>query len=80
MEQGHRQRTGAAPGPGYEGGDRAGIEVAGSSGWPRRRAWAARYSRSRPRRPWNVPRLSHLRSRSNTRRTAWRQEGQQYFA
>lgn len=80
MEQGHRRRTGAAPGPGYDGGARAGIAVAAARGWQRRRARAAWYSRSRARLPWKVPRLSHLRSRSSTRRTAWQQDGPQYFA
>jgi hypothetical protein len=78
--QGDQRQTGVARGPGYGGDARAGVTLAVSWGGPDRRARAAAYSWSRARRPWKVPRHRHLRSRSSTLQTAWRQAGPQKHA
>jgi len=77
---GHRRRTDAVVNADHGGcvcGDDALAELGAA---PLCRTRGVRYSRSRAQRPWNVLRNSHLRSRSRTRRTAWRHAGPQYRA
>src|SRR5208337_3522670 len=75
--RGYRLPTGAACLLDHEESAGADVALLVWDGSVRHRVRAAWYSCSRMRRPRNVPRNFHLRSRSTTRRTASRQAEQQ---